>query len=209
MTTTPTSSQTDLGWIHHLERGTSGRTLLLLHGTGGNEHDLLPLGRQLDPQANLLSVRGRSLEEGAPRFFRRITPTRYDQPHLISEADALAEFVREAAELYDLDAAQVYAVGYSNGANIALATLLRQPDALAGAVLLRPVLALEEPPAPDLSGKRVLLLGGERDPFAPYGVGIAPLLQKLGAIVQETRLPVGHELTQEDVKTAQNWLSEM
>lgn len=196
----------DLGWIHHFERGTSERTLLLLHGTGGNERDLLPLGRQLDREAGLLSVRGRSLEEGFPRFFRRITATRYDQPHLMAEADALAQFVRDAAREYGLDTAQVYAVGYSNGANIALASLLQQPDALAGAVLLRPVLALEKPPSPDLNGKRVLVLSGERDPFAPYAADIAPLLQKLGATVQETRLPAGHELTQQDLEVAQDWL---
>lgn len=196
----------NLNWIHRFIEGNSNRTLLLLHGTGGNELDLLSLGRQLDPQANLLSVRGRSLEEGAPRFFRRFSATSYDQPHLISEADALADFVRDATALYGLDASQVYAVGYSNGANIALASLLQQPDAYAGAVLLRPVQALENPPQPDLSGKRVLILSGGRDPFASMGTGIAPLLRECGADVTETVQNAGHELAQADVDAARGWL---
>lgn len=196
----------DLAWVHRFIEGTSRRTLLLLHGTGGNELDLLSLGRSIDPQANLLSVRGRSLEEGAPRFFRRFSATQYDQPHLIAEADALADFVRDAAELYGLDAGQVYAVGYSNGANIALASLLQQPQAYAGAVLLRPVQALEHPPKPDLRGKRVLILSGQRDPFASMGKGIAPLLREAGADVTETVQPAGHELTQNDIVAAQTWL---
>lgn len=193
-------------WIHHYAPGPSKRTLLLLHGTGGNEQDLLPLGRELDPQAGLLSVRGRSLEEGAPRFFRRFSATKYDQAHLISEAEALAQFVQDAAQHYGLSTGEVYAVGYSNGANIALATLLQHPDTFAGTVLLRPVQALEKPTAPNLRGKRALILAGQRDPFAPFGQGIRPLLQELGADVTEQVLPAGHELTQKDLELAKNWL---
>lgn len=197
----------DLGWIHRFVPGTSKRTLLLLHGTGGNELQLLPLGRQLDPQANLLSVRGRSLEEGSPRFFRRFTATKYDQPHLMAEADALAEFTQAAAELYDLDPAEIIPVGYSNGANIALASLVRHPHAYAGAVLMRPVMALEEPPQADLSGLPVMVLHGAKDPFLPMGAGISSYLTGLGASVTEHRLNAGHELTNEDVTLASQWLA--
>lgn len=198
----------DLGWVHHFEAGDSGHTLLLLHGTGGSERDLLPLGREVAPQAGLLSVRGRSLEEGAPRFFRRYSATRYDQSHLKAEAEALADFVAAAAAAYGFDPAGVHALGYSNGANIALASLLLRPEAYAGAALLRPVMALEDPPTPALSGKRVLLLPGVRDPYAPYGAGIAAHLRGCGAAVTESVTNAGHELTGADLQAAQAWLKD-
>ncbi|MFD1731168.1 alpha/beta hydrolase [Deinococcus malanensis] len=161
-------TMTDLNWIHHLERGTGDLTVLLLHGTGGNERQLLTLGRQVAPEANLLGVRGRSLEEGFPRYFRRFSATRYDQEQIRSEAAALSRFVQDAAEEYGLNPARVVALGYSNGANIALATLATHPQTFLGAALLRPVMPLDEPPATDLSGVSVLVLHGAHDPYAAH-----------------------------------------
>lgn len=116
-----------MDWIHLLDRGSSPMTLLLLHGTGGDERQLMALARQIAPDATLLGVRGRSLDEGAPRFFRRYSATRYDQAHLVAEADALAEFVSAAATDYGLDRQHLIALGYSNGANIALAMMAATP----------------------------------------------------------------------------------
>lgn len=202
--TTPTP---DLKWIHHLERGAQNRTLLLLHGTGGDERSLLDLGRRLAPGANLLSVRGRSLEEGFPRFFRRFSAVQYDQPHLNAEADALADFVGAAAAHYGLDPVAVTALGYSNGANIALAALVRRPGTLAGAALLRPVMALEHPPQPDLSGVRVLALHGARDPFLPHAAALGPYLRGLGTDLTEQTLNAGHELSPQDLGLTAAWLN--
>lgn len=194
-------------WIHHLERGTTNLTLLLLHGTGGNEQQLMALGRQVSPGANLLGVRGRSLEEGSPRFFRRFSATSYDQPHLISEAQALADFVGEAAQEYGLDAEQVVALGYSNGANIALTSLAHRPGAYRGAALLRPVMPMEAPPQADLAGKPVLALHGDRDPYAPFAAEVTPYLRRCGAAVEDRRLDAGHELTEADVSLTSAWLA--
>ena len=130
MSTTP-------DFIHKFIPGTSGRTLLLLHGTGGNESDLLPLGRALDPAAALLSPRGKILEHGMPRFFRRLAEGVFDEKDLILRTHELADFIAAAAVKYGFDPKQLIAVGYSNGANIAASTLLLRPGTLAGAALLR------------------------------------------------------------------------
>ena len=197
----------DLGWVHRFVPGTGGYTLLLLHGTGGNELQLLPLGRQLDPQAKLISVRGRSLDEGTPRFFRRFTATKYDQPQLQAEADALAEFSAAAAKLYDLDPRTIIPLGYSNGANIALTSLVRHPNAYAGAILIRPVMPMEDPPMVDLHGLPVLVLHGTHDPSLPLGEGVSSYLQHNSANVTEHRLNAGHELTDEDRHLMIAWLT--
>ncbi|PNY81161.1 alpha/beta hydrolase [Deinococcus koreensis] len=198
-----------MNWIHHLQRGESDLTLLLLHGTGGNEHQLMDFGRQVAPAATLLGVQGRSLEEGSPRFFRRFSATSYDQPHLLSEAGALADFVGEAAREYGLNAARVVALGYSNGANIALASLAHRPDAWAGAVLLRPVMPMDEPPEADLKGLPVLVLSGERDPYQPFAAPVVPYLNRAGARVEEHLLAAGHELTPQDAQLTAAWLAGM
>ncbi|THF86588.1 alpha/beta hydrolase [Deinococcus sp. KSM4-11] len=197
---------TDLNWIHHLERGTGDLTLLLLHGTGGNEHQLLDFGRQVAPTATLLGVQGRSLEEGSPRFFRRFTATAYDQPHLLSEGAALAHFVAQAAQAYGLDATKVVALGYSNGANIALASLAWHPDAWAGAVLLRPVMPMDEPPGTPLNGLPVLVTSGARDSYQPFAAPVVPYLTSVGANVEEHLLAAGHELTAQDADLTAAWL---
>lgn len=195
-----------MNWIHHIDRGTDDLTLLLLHGTGGNEMQLMEFGRQVAPTATLLGVRGRSLEEGSPRFFRRFTATKYDQPHLLAEGEALAQFVTEAAQEYGLDAKRVVALGYSNGANIALASLAHHPGAWAGAVLLRPVMPMDEPPGLDVRGLPVLVTSGARDPYHEFAAPVVPYLRSVGAAVQEQVLDAGHELTAQDAELTAAWL---
>ncbi len=182
-------------------------TLLLLHGTGGDENSLVGLGRLVAPAANLLAVRGRSLDEGAPRFFRRFSATSYDQENIVAEARALGEFTRQAATVYGFEPRGLVALGYSNGANIALATLALDPGAFAGAVLLRAVMPLEEPPTVELAGKPVLLLSGARDPYAPHAVGVGPYLRGAGAEFEEVTIGAGHELVEEDVRRVSDWLA--
>ncbi len=196
----------DLGWIHRFERDAGPLTLLLLHGTGADETQLLEIGRRIAPGAHRLGVRGRSLEEGAPRFFRRYSATSYDQAHLLAEAEALTIFGREAAGVYGFDAGGLVAVGYSNGANIALTALSHWPAAFAGAVLLRPVMVMETTPERALDGLPVLVLEGRRDPFLPFGEPVVPYLRRQGARVETQRLDAGHELTSTDVALAAAWI---
>jgi predicted esterase len=193
-----------MSFIHRFEPGTSDTTLLLLHGTGGNEHDLIGLARDLSPTAKLLSPRGKVLENGAPRFFRRLAMGVFDEADLKAQAADLARFVQEAAERYNFDAGRVYALGYSNGANIAAALLLLHPEVLAGGVLLRPVLPLEPPTLPDLSGKAVFLAAGRRDPWASGErvEALARWLEQAGANVELRWQDAGHELHPEELEAA-------
>lgn len=190
--------------------GTSDRTLLLLHGTGGTENDLLPLGRTLAPDAGLLSPRGRVLENGQPRFFRRLAEGVFDEEDLIHRTHELAAFLGEAAEEHHFDPRKLIAVGYSNGANIAGALLLLRPGALAGAVLLRPMVPLVPEAPPDLQGTPVLLAAGHQDPIVPSENvrRLAALLRHAGADVTLRFENAGHGLTSLTVETARHWLEE-
>lgn len=180
--------------------------LLLLHGTGGDENDLIPLGQQLLPGAALLSPRGKVLENGMPRFFRRLAEGVFDQADLKLRTLELAVFIAAARKAYDLPAP--VAVGFSNGANIAASLLLTEPDALAGAVLMRAMLPFEPAPLPVLAGKPVLLLSGGSDPMisAAGRDRLVAVLQAVGALLVYKTLPTGHGLTQNDVFIATNWL---
>lgn len=201
----PRPPKRDLGWVHRYVPGSGGPTLLLLHGSGGNETSLLAFARAAAPTANLLTVRGRSLEEGAPRFFRRYADG-FDLEQLAAEADALAAFVADAADVYGFDLGAVIAYGYSNGANIALASLARNPGAYAGAVLVRPVLILEAPPAGDLAGTAVLALLGTADAHRIRSEAAVAYLQNHGAEVHVGRLAAGHDLTPDDGTAVVAWL---
>jgi phospholipase/carboxylesterase len=178
------------------DEGSAGPPLLLLHGTGGDERDLLPLRARLSPGAAVLSVRGTVLENGMPRFFRRLSEGVFDEDDLRRRADDLAEFVVTASGAYGLVDRSLVAVGFSNGANIASAMLLRRPGLLAGAVLLAAMVPYAEPPAGDLTGTLVIISNGDRDPLIKTGVTqqLAGQLRERGAEVVELPHPGGHQI---------------
>jgi predicted esterase len=184
-------------------------TLLLLHGTGGNEDDLLPLGRELDLNAGLISPRGKILEAGRiPRFFRRLAEGIFDIEDLKFRTHELARFVEKASRVYGFDARKVIAVGYSNGANIAASLLLLTPQTLSGAILFRAMVPIVPDNLPDLSDKRIFMSSGLRDPIATRQEAeqLSGLLKQAGAVVVLQWQDSGHELTQEDIEAAKEWL---
>lgn len=206
--TMSTHSAAMLSFQHAYRPGAGPWTLLLLHGTGGDEHDLVPLGRQLAPQAALLSPRGRVLEAGMPRFFRRHASGQLDIPDLIERTDELAEFVRAATREYGRDPGRIVALGFSNGANIAVSLLLRHPPLLRGAALLRPLLPYEPTAAPKLTHTDVLIAAGEGDPYSTPGQTrrLAEILAEGGAEVTVHTAPhAGHNLTQSDLTETARW----
>jgi phospholipase/carboxylesterase len=198
----------NLSFVHRFEPGTrlEAPPMLLLHGTGGDENDLLPLGRMIAPGAALLSVRGQVLEHGMPRFFRRLAEGVFDEADVARRAGELADFVDAARKAYGI--AAPIALGYSNGANIAAAMMLLRPRTLSGGILLRAMVPLAKPPQADLSGTSVLIVSGQRDPIIPSenGAQLAAMLTNAGAAVERRVLPVGHELSQTDVTLARQWL---
>lgn len=205
---------TQFSFIHNYipaPHAASADTLLLLHGTGGDENDLLPLGRMLDPNANLLSPRGSVLENGMPRFFRRLSEGVLDVPDLIVQARALAEFVSGAAAEYKFDPKRVTAAGFSNGANIAGALLLLHPGILNAAVLLHPMVPLVPETLPDLAGTPVFIGAGRQDPLVAVAETerLAALLRSAGAEVSVSWQPGGHAPTREEAAAAKSWLEEL
>jgi len=198
-----------LTFVHRYEPAarSSAPALLLLHGTGGNEDDLLPLGQMIAPGAALLSPRGKVLEHGMPRFFRRLAEGVFDEADVRARALELADFIEAAREEYGLPAP--VALGYSNGANIASALLYLRPEVLGGAILLRAMVPLSAAPEARLDGKPVLILSGAMDPIVPAANAghLASALQDAGAAVTHRTLPVGHELSQADIGAARNWLA--
>ena len=205
-----------LGFIHRYHPPTAGAepagstTLLLLHGTGGDEEDLVPLGRALLPGAGILSPRGKVLERGAPRFFRRLAEGVFDQEDLALRTEELARFVEAAAEAYGLDRERIVAVGFSNGANIAASMLLRRPTVLRGAVLLSPMIPFEPDRLPELSGRAVFIGAGRADSIAPavQAERLAELLREAGADVTLHWHPGGHAVTPGEMDAARRWIEE-
>ena len=200
-----------LNFIHRFEAGNSEATLLVLHGTGGDERDLIPLARELAPNAKMLSPRGKVLENGAPRFFKRLGMGVFDEEDLKLQAADLANFVREAAKEYGFDPTKVYAFGYSNGANIAAALMLLHPEVLAGGVLLRPVLPLEVSLLPKLTDKPVFIAAGTQDPWSPNArvQALADSLENAGAKVELRWQPGGHQLFGVEIEAARGWLNQV
>jgi predicted esterase len=200
-----------LAFTHRFVPGTlpGAVPLLLLHGTGGNENDLLELGRTLAPGSPLLSPRGRVLENGMPRFFRRLAEGVFDLPDLRFQAKELSSFVQEARTRYDLGKTAPVAVGFSNGANMAAALLLLHPDTLSGAVLFRPMVPLVPDQLPSLNGAPVFIAAGLRDPIVlpAQSQALADLLTSAGAEVTLHWTNGGHALLQDDVDAAERWLS--
>lgn len=184
--------------------------LLLLHGTGGSEHDLLRLGRAISPGSALLSPRGDVSEGGALRFFARLAEGVFDPQEVARRTHALADFVQAASAHYKLDPLRLIAVGFSNGANIGATLLLLRPETLGGGVLFRPMVVLDQPSAAgSLTGRRVLLSNGTTDPLVPpdHPARLGALLRAGGAEVKNEILPASHALTPQDVAAAQSWLS--
>lgn len=199
------------GFTYEFVPGTSGRTLLLLHGTGGTERDLLSLGRGLDPAAALLSPRGQVLENGMPRFFRRLAEGVFDIEDLKRRTHELADFIAAASQQHKLDSKQVVAVGYSNGANIAASLLLLRPQVLAGAILLRPMVPLVPQTLPDLGGVPVSIAAGNQDHIVPVAETerLAALLREVGANVTVNFANAGHGLSNAEIEVAKSWLGEL
>jgi predicted esterase len=196
-------------FIHEFVPGKSSRTLLLLHGTGGNERDLIPLGRELDPNASLLSPRGKVLENGMPRFFRRLAEGVFDLEDLQKRTHELADFITSAAQHYKIDIKRIVAVGYSNGANIAASMLLLRPQDLSAAVLFRTMVPLVPETTPNLKSKRIWIGAGSHDPIIPASntKELVELLRSAGADVTIRFFQSGHELTSDDVDLAREWLT--
>ena len=200
------------GYQHLFQPGSdpAAPPLLLLHGTGGNERDLLPLAAALSPTSAVLSPRGDVSEGGALRFFARIAEGVFDPVEVTRRTHTLADFVVNAAREHALDRSRLIAVGFSNGANIAATMLQLRPEALGGAILLRAMVVLDQPATPgSLAGPRVLLLNGQRDPLVPpdHPPRLAGHLRAGGATVSLAMLPHGHGLNQADLAAAKTWLT--
>lgn len=196
--------------IYHQGTAPDAPTLLLLHGTGGNERDLLPLAEMISPGSNVLGVRGNVLENGMPRFFRRLAEGVFDVEDLVQRTVELNAFLDSAAAQYGFDRSRIVAVGYSNGANIAASLLFHQGDALLGAILHHPMVPLRGKELPDLSGVPVFIAAGKRDPICSpqESEDLNDLLSGAGADVKLYWENGGHQLTRTEVETAAEWFKE-
>lgn len=204
-----TTEGADLGFVHRYEPGTTGTTVLLLHGTGADENDLIPLGRAVAPGAALLSPRGQVLENGMPRFFRRLALGVFDVEDLKRRTEDLARFVEAGASHYAFDLAHTIVLGYSNGANIGGSLLLSRPGLVSAAVLLHAMVPFRPGTPPDLAGTRVLITGGMQDPMIPLDQthALAEILKAAGADVELSLARGGHELTNLELQKVAAWIA--
>lgn len=198
--------------FRHLYRPATGVTpysLLLLHGTGGDEHDMVPLAEAILPGAGIISPRGQVIENGAPRFFRRFAEGVLDVEDWRERSEALADFVASLCAEHEISPKTLLAIGYSNGANIAQGLLLLRPEVLGGAILLRPMFITDDIPVKDLGGRPILLLGGSQDPIIPADnlPQVAQQLGKRGAHVTVKTVQASHGLVQDDIGLARQWLA--
>ncbi|HET7657043.1 MAG TPA: alpha/beta hydrolase [Bacillales bacterium] len=192
---------------HLFKKGPHSRTLLLLHGTGGNEQDLLPLANMIDSHASILGVRGNVNENGMPRFFRRIAEGVFDEEDLVYRTKELNEFLDTSAEQYDFDRERLVAVGYSNGANIAASLLFHYKKVLEGAILHHPMVPLRGIELPDMTDIPVMISAGRNDPICPpeETEELAARLKNAGAEVEVYWHDSGHQLTRSEVEKAMEW----
>ncbi len=202
----------DLGFVHRFvpaEDPTTAETLLVLHGTGGDENDLIGIGQTIAPSAAILSPRGNVLENGAPRFFKRLAEGVFDPREVRSRAEELARFIRTAVTRYALNPERIFALGYSNGANVASAVMFIEPRLLQGAILFRPMLVFEPDDRPDLSGTGVFISAGQRDPIVPTKSvdRLVELFEAARADVTLKWQPAGHNLAPSEVREAADWLA--
>jgi phospholipase/carboxylesterase len=198
--------------IHKFIKGSNPQkpTLLLLHGTGGDENDLLPIGKMIDGEASLLSVRGEVIENGMPRFFRRLAPGVFDEQDLIYRTSQLHDFLDQASKMYDFDRGDVIAIGYSNGANMAANMLLQIPFCLRGAILMHPMLPRKEGTIPELKQTQVLITAGNNDPIVPIQStqALKKVLDDHGALVSLTWFKSGHKLSSDEVQFIIKWYNQ-
>ena len=201
----------DLGFIHRFVPGEdpSADTLLVLHGTGGNENDLIGIGQAIAPGAAILSPRGNVLENGAPRFFKRLAEGVFDPKEVHSRGEELARFIRAAAVTYRLDPSRIFALGYSNGANIASTVMLIEPGIIQGSILLRPMVVYEPPKKNDLSGSSVFISAGRMDPIVPTASveQLAQLFRSANADVTLKWQLAAHSLVPTEVREAAEWFA--
>jgi phospholipase/carboxylesterase len=198
----------DLGFTHLFYPGDAGQpVILLLHGTGGDEHDLLDLGRAVAAGAGILSLRGKVMENGMPRFFKRLGEGVFDMDDLVFRTDELADFIAKARDHYGLKQTPIYALGYSNGANIAAKLLLHHPGVLAGAMLLRVMIPYTVERIPDLIGTEILILAGLMDQIIPVEQPerLANIFNQAGAQVEYHMKPAAHPLVQSDINDMKSW----
>lgn len=202
----------DLGFIHRFvpaKDAGSDETLLVLHGTGGDENDLIGIGQAIAPGAAILSPRGNVLENGAPRFFRRLAEGVFDPKEVRSRAEELARFIRAARVTYGLDPHRIFALGYSNGANVASTVMLVEPGVLQAAILFRPMLVYEPTEEKDLDGSAVFISAGRMDPIVPTD-SVERLVKLFASAHADVTLKwqlAGHSLVPSEVREAADWLA--